>query len=335
MDSKENGGQARVLVTGSNGFIGRRLIEYLAQSGDYTIGSVRRSGGELAATADSSFATDIVASTDWDRHLTGVNAVIHLAARAHITMDDSEDPLAAFRAVNLYPTISLFEACQRAGVLRFVYVSSIGVNGMATSGKAFCEVDVPNPVEPYAISKWEAECALQQRAPNGVTDLVIVRPALVYGPYAKGNFFRLMRWIDSRWPIPLGSIVSLRSFVGLTNLCELLWLCAHRPAAAGEIFVAADKDSLPMVALVKEIANAMGRRSRLVSVPHSLLRIGGRLFRRTVEVERLIAELCVDASKARRMLGWSAGVSLANEIETMVNQYSRSGAGDFVKERRR
>ena len=248
-------------------------MTWLYAAGDAVIGTVRHAIPSSLEWTPLVAVGDLRSSWDWVKTVDGFNAVIHLAGRAHVMSDRAHSPMAEFRAVNVQPTIELFKACQRASVRRFVFVSSIGVNGTATQGKAFLESDEPQPVEPYAVSKWEAEQALQALVGQGCTELVVVRPTLVCGPHAKGNFLRLMNLVDIGWPLPFGSCTTARSFVGLTNLCDLLWRCVHNPLAAQQVFLAADSPPIATNELMSTLAEDMNRHTRLVRVPPKLLTI--------------------------------------------------------------
>jgi nucleoside-diphosphate-sugar epimerase len=291
----------RVLVTGANGFIGRALVERLSNS-NVDVLRAGRGGG-----------------VDPNQ---GVDAVIHLAARAHVTRETARDPLAVFRANNVQPTLKLFGECQKYGVRRFVFVSSIGVNGIATTDRPFRHDDVPHPTEPYAVSKWEAECGLKELSAGGVTELVIVRPTLVYGPHAKGNFLRLLRLVRSGLPLPFGSITAPRSILSLTRLCNLLQLCIERVEAAGQVFLAADRETVSTRDLVVAMAELMKRPSRLISVPPALLSALGGIAGFGSEVKRLTSSLVVDASRTRGLLGWDPESNSNSDMQTMIDTFT-------------
>jgi len=258
---------------------------------------------------------------DWYAMLTNVHAVIHLAARAHVIAERASDPLDAFRKTNVEPTLNLFRACQTVGVKRFVFVSTIGVNGVATQDRPFQDGDVPNPTEPYAISKWEAEQTLNALASRGATELVVVRPTLIYGPWAKGNFLRLMRLVNSGWPLPLGAVTATRSILSLTNLCDLLTRCTHHRAAAGQIFLAADRKPISTRDLIIAIADLMKRRARLVRIAARILTRIGHLSGFGAEIDRLTASLEVDSSRARKLLDWNGDANFERDMKRMVDEF--------------
>jgi nucleoside-diphosphate-sugar epimerase len=316
----------RVLVTGAEGFVGRSLTANLQLQGASVIGAIRSEDTAESLAVETAVTGDIRFDPNWDVPLKGVDCVVHLAARAHVTRDRASNPIAEFRAVNVTPAVGLFRACQRAGLERFIFVSSIGVNGAFTRGRPFLESDVPNPVEPYAISKWEAEQELLKAVIDGSTKLVIIRPTLIYGRGAKGNFLRLMRLIDSGWPLPFAAITAKRSFLGLSNFCDLLRRCLEAPLKAQQLFVAADPSPVSTPDLIRRIADAMMTQPKMVAVPPAVLKIAGSLLGRRSEIERLVGPLEVDASKARTTLNWQPNADCALDVEAMVEAYVRAKA---------
>jgi nucleoside-diphosphate-sugar epimerase len=260
-------------------------------------------------------------SAAWLQRLRGADAIIHLAGRAHITNDRVSDPLRAFREVNVEGTRCIASAAVANGVRRFVFVSSIGVHGTQTFGSCITENSPILPHEPYARSKWEAEELLRQIGSESAMEWVVVRPALVYGPHAKGNFLRLMRLVGSGLPLPLAGIRNRRSFIGVANLCDLLYACTRVPAAAGRAFVAADGQDLSTPALLALIARSMRRPSRLVYCPPALLRLLMSMAGKRTEYQRLVGDLCVDASTAREVLGWVPRQQAEAGIAEMVRAY--------------
>jgi nucleoside-diphosphate-sugar epimerase len=291
------------------------------EAGASVLAAVRQQSAHRPEGVETVCIGDLREWWGWHATLTNVDAVIHLAARAHVIAEKASDPLAAFREANVKPTANLFKACQAVGVKRFVFVSTIGVNGVATEEKPFQEGDAPNPTEPYAISKWEAEQELSALASRGATELVIVRPALVYGPGAKGNFLRLMRLVNSGWPLPLGAVTATRSILSVTNLCDLLGRCAHHTAAAGQVFVAADREPILTRDLMVTIALLMKRRARLVRIaPRLLVRIG-HLSGFGAAIDRLTASLEVDSSRARKLLDWNGDGNMERDMRRMVGDF--------------
>lgn len=299
----------RIFVTGVDGFIGARIAPALVAAGHCVRGVTRRDTG------------DIGPETDWTDLVRGSDAVIHLANRAHVTNESHANPLEEFRRVNTLGSLRLAEAARAEGVRRFVFVSSIGVNGIRTSGTPFTEDDPPHPVEPYSISKLEAEQGLQRLASRSGLELVVVRPPLVYGPRVKGNFHRLLRLVERGVPLPLGSVRNLRSFIGADDLAELIRICTEHRAAVGELFLAADGQDVSTALLLDSIAQAMRRRSRVFRFPVSLIRIAAKLVGHERELDRLTDSLQVDAGKAARLLGWRPAKPFAAGIQEMVDSY--------------
>lgn len=262
---------------------------------------------------------DIGPATDWTTVLNGVDCVVHLAARAHVMDDSAPEPLAAYREVNVAGTRRLAEQAAAAGVRRLVMVSSIKVNGERTApGAPFLFSDPPAPEDAYGLSKWEAEQALWLVAAETGLEVVVVRPPLVYGPGARGNFQRLLRWVARGLPLPLGAVENRRSLVALDNLVDLLRVCIDHPAATGQTFLVSDGEDLSTPELIRRLAAAMGRKPRLLPVPPALLRLGGWLLGRSGEVARLLGSLQVDIAHTREILGWTPPISVQEGLRRTV-----------------
>jgi len=293
-----------VAVTGANGFVGRALIPALAERGCKPLGLVRS-----GPVANSIAIGDICSKTEWSDALVGVDSVIHCAARVHVMKDHAANPLAEFRRVNTEGTKRLAQQAVQAGVRRLVYVSTIKVNGESThypaaSPHKFTAFDTPSPTDPYAVSKYEAETHLHEISARSGLEVVVVRPPLVYGPGVGGNFRSLVDAIRQGRPLPLGRVNNRRSLLGLSNLVDLLAVCATHPDAVGQTFLASDDDDLSTPELVRRIARALERKARLLSVPIALLRLAGRLTGQNDKIERLIGSLQVDISHTCNRLQW-------------------------------
>ena len=312
-----------IVVTGGNGFVGRRLCAELATRGRPVRAAVR----ERREPDTQAFPVgDIHADTDWEAALAGAEAVIHCAARVHVMQESAADPLKAFRAVNVEGTRRLAEVAAEVGVRRLVFLSSIKVNGEATApGAPFRASDSPRPSDAYAVSKWEAEQALHEIAARTGLEVVLVRPPLVYGPGVRANFERLMRLVARGAPIPLGSVDNRRSMVALDNLVDLLIRCVDHPAAAGQTFLVSDRRDLSTPEWIRMLAAAMGRPARLLPIPPALLRLGGRLAGRRAEVERLIGSLQLDIEPTCETLEWSPPVSVEEGLSRTVAGFRAAG----------
>ena len=311
-----------VLVTGADGFVGRALCDFLRSVGHDVVGVCRS-----AAANRIQAIGDIGHYDQWQTLLPGIDVVVHLAGRAHVLQESADDPLEEFRRINVLATDRLARAAVGAGVRRLVFVSSIGVNGVMTRDRPFTENDPPDPAEPYAISKYEAEQRLREIEYSSDLELVIIRPPLIYGPRVKGNFLRLLAVIRSGIPLPFGAVRNLRSYLGLQNFCELLVLCSIHPDAAGELLMAADGTDVSTPELLAMISDAMDRRLRIPSVPLGSLRVLAMLAGRRAELERLTNSLQVDASRARSILNWTPGTPLQKGIGAMMDWYQREGCG--------
>lgn len=311
----------KVLVTGANGFIGRALCAHLQQGGYQVVAAVRRPCGlvnELVVDEDDAA---------WAQALPGCDVVVHLAGRAHVMHEEAVDPLPAFRAANVDASVRLALLAVRAGVRRFVFMSSIKVNGERTSLDCpFTPNDMPMPEDAYGVSKWEAEQALQSIAQTSQMELVVIRPPLVYGPGVKGNFSRLIQWVRAGVPMPLGAVHNKRSMVALDNLVAFTALCANfadSPKAARQVFLVSDGDDVSTTELLHRVARAYECKARLLSVPAGFLTTAARLMGRSAFAERLLGSLTLDTSKAHELLGWQPSVSMGDQLKSMVNSKNK------------
>jgi len=295
----------KVLVTGANGFVGSAVLDRLRRDG-HAVRAAIRTATTLPPDVERT-AGDLHPVRNWSDSLHRVDVVIHLAARVHVMREAVAEPLDEYRRVNVDGTVNLASAAAAAGVRRFVYVSTLKVNGEA--GR-FTESNQPEPTDPYAQSKYEAEVALRRIGSERRLDVVIIRPPLVYGPGVQANFRVLMRAIARGVPLPLGAIRNQRSLVGIDNLVDFIMTCLAHPAAANETFLVADGEDLSTPDLVRRLARAMGRPSRLFPVNPSLLRLGASLCGRQDIVDRLVESLQADITKARTRLTWSPPVSV-------------------------
>jgi nucleoside-diphosphate-sugar epimerase len=293
-----------ILVTGASGFIGQRLTVQLANQGRSVIGVVR-SGSVYSPRYDTVSVKRIEAldeATEWSHCLRDVSSIVHCAAVAH------EHPGDVW-SVNVAGALNLARQAAKAGVQRFVFISSIGVNGNISTSP-FSEKDTPIPAGLYAQSKWEAEQRLWDIQRDSGMQVVILRPPLVYGPNAPGNFGSLVQRIDKSVPLPLGAINNKRSLIALDNLVDLIITCVDHPAAANQVFLASDGQDVSTTELLRGVGQAMGKPARLIPVPAGMLMFGSSLLGKKAAAQRLLGSLQVDISKARNVLGWEPPLSV-------------------------
>lgn len=310
----------KVSVTGASGFVGSRLCEAFASNGWQVRRALRQENG-----AGGIVVGELGPETNWCKAISDVDAIVHLAARVHVMHDHVVDPLAEFRRVNVEGTLSLARQALEKGVRRFVFVSSIKVNGESTlPGCPFKADDIANPIDPYGVSKYEAEQALLSLATESEMEVVIIRPPLVYGPGVKANFLGMMRWLDKGVPLPFGAIHNQRSLVALDNLVDLILLCTHHPAAANEVFLVSDGEDMSTTELLRRTAAALGRPARLVPVPQKLLEQGLKMVGKAELAQRLTANLQVDIRKTQSLLGWAPPVSVDDALRATATHFLKS-----------
>ena len=308
------------LVTGATGFVGQTLVRKLVSHEGHDVRcAIRKQRDGLEGTTHVHVVGEVDASTDWQRALVDVDCVVHLAARVHVMSGHCHDSLMEFRRVNTKGTLHLARQAASIGVRRFVYLSSIKVNGETTTlDRPFTPNDLAAPQDPYGISKHEAEVGLREIARTTGMPVVIIRPTLVYGKDAKGNFKSLMSLVARGIPIPLASIHNLRSFVGIGNLVDFIVTCLEHPSAANETFMVSDGEDLSTPDLIRRMARAMNRPARLLPVPVWALKAGALLLGKGDAVQRLCGNLQVDISKSRELLGWSPPISVDEGLRRAV-----------------
>lgn len=319
----------KILVTGASGFVGKAFCHEFADRinhpQSHQIFAAARSPSILADLPPSTRLIPITTLADLslaDSILNQIDCVVHLAARVHQMKDTAADPLAAFRAINTEATCDLARAAAQAGVKRFIYLSSIKVNGEQTApGKPFTPDDLPTPTDPYAISKYEAELGLQRLAAETGMEVVIIRPPLVYGPGVKANFLTLMRSLYKGIPLPLGGIQNRRSLVALPNLVDLIITCLRHPAAANQIFLVSDNEDLSTPELLRRLAVALGTSARLIPLPASWLWLLATMVGQRALAQRLCSSLQVDIHKTQARLGWVPPISVNDALKATAHHW--------------
>lgn len=316
-------GVQRLLVTGANGFIGKALcIE--AVNRRIAVRGITRAAYDFSSSGknidiENISLGDIDANTDWNSALLNCDAVIHLAARVHVMREGADDSLSEFRRVNTAATEHLARCAAASGVRRLVYVSSIGVNGLVTDGTSkFSEEDNTNPHNAYALSKWEAEQALQRVASETGLEVVVLRPPLVYGAGAPGNFAQMLRLVDLGVPLPLANIKNKRDLLYVGNLVDALITCATHPAAANNTYLVSDGEAVSTPEILRGLAKELGVSSRVLPFPIGLLKLISAMFGRADQVDRLVGSLQVDSTKIRHQLGWLPPFSLQQGFSKTV-----------------
>ena len=306
-----------VLVTGANGFVGAALCDYLAKKG-YTVSGSARNPEAVPPSARPRRVDDLGPDTDWMEALFYIDVVVHLAGRAHVMDEDPDDAAELFMSVNSEGALHLAEAAATSGVKRFIFVSTVKVNGERTHLRPFTEQDVAMPADPYAKSKWEAEQALWQVSRAFGMEMVVLRPPLVYGPNVKGNFRALLDLLQKRVPLPFGLIRNKRSMIHVTNLASAITLCIEHPAAVGETFLVRDNESLSTTELIRRIDRAAERMSLLLPVPVFLLRLFGLATGNSEKIARLTESLVIDDAHIRDRLDWRPDLSVNHGLEETV-----------------
>ena len=318
-----------ILITGATGFVGSRLVNFLsAQFPEMELRlAVRHRPDELQVpgvlpTASIEVVGDINPHTNWTNSLIGVDVVIHLAARVHVMNDVALDPLEEYRNANTLATIHLAEEAAKAGIKRFIYLSSIKVNGEETSpGKLYSEDSVPRPIDPYGVSKWEAELGLVKVCEQTGMQFVIIRPPLVYGPGVKANFQKLMELVTKGMPLPLGAVHNQRSMLALDNLVSFIAAVMTNPLAANQRFLLSDGEDISTSLLLKLIAKGMGKSIWLLPVPAFALRAAAQVLGASSAADRLLGSLQIDSSKARQLLQWQPPLSVEEGIAIAAKAY--------------
>lgn len=306
-----------IVITGANGFVGKRLCDALSALGCPLLGIVRTGAVNMAFPAMD--VGEINNDTDWSLALPGATTVVHLAARVHVMKERLANPLSAFFAVNVEGTLNLARQAAASGVKRFVYISSIKVNGERTQpGLPFTEMDEPKPTDDYALSKLEAERGLHKIALETDMDLVIVRPPLIYGPGVKANMAALVSAVQKGWPLPLGAIHNRRSLIAVDNLVDFVLICTTHSLAANQTFLVSDGHDLSTTELIQGISRAANMPDRLMPIPVGVLKFMGCMVGKCDVVGRLCDNLQIDSSKARTLLDWTPPISVKEGLRRVL-----------------
>ncbi len=313
----------QILLTGASGFVGRAVQARLLIDGEHALRvALRRQAHASPVVLESIAAPALCFDSDWSSAVDSIGAVIHCAARVHVMSDTASDPLVEFRKVNVEGSLNLARQAAAAGVKRFIFISSIKVNGEGTElGNPYKADDAPTPMDPYGISKMEAEQGLRALATATDMEVVIIRPVLVYGPGVKANFMNMMRWLHKGIPLPFGAIHNQRSLVALDNLVDLIVTCIDYPAAANQTFLVSDGEDLSTSELLRRMASALGKPARLLPVPSWLLEAGAKMLGKSALSQRLCGSLHVDISKTRELLNWTPPVSVDEALRKTADHF--------------
>lgn len=313
----------RVLLTGAGGFVGRAVQGRLLADATFLLRSVfRRLPADLPAALEVCVVPELSPYSEWGEALVGVDSVIHCAARVHVMNEQAVDPLADFRRVNVEGTLNFARQAAGAGVRRFIFISSIKVNGEGTlRGEPYDSEAMGDPVDPYGVSKMEAELGLRTISFETGMEVVIIRPVLVYGPGVKANFLSMIRWLHRGVPLPFGSIDNRRSLVALDNLVDLIVTCIDHPAAANQTFLVSDGEDLSTTELLRRMGMALGKPARLLPVPIWLIERGAVILGKQALAQRLCGSLQVDINKSRKLLGWVPPVSVDEALRRTAEHF--------------
>lgn len=315
-----------ILITGANGFVGQSLVNNLLSNKKYKVIAGVRKFPLKQLNCEYRIINNLEDKTISTNVFEDIDVVIHTAARVHVMDDKSADPLTEFRKVNVEGTLNLARQAIKGGVKRFIFISSIKVNGEGTKiGKPYTEDSKPNPIDPYGISKYEAEQGLLTLAETTSLEVVIIRPTLVYGENVKGNFHSLMKWTYKGVPLPIGGIKhNLRSLVSVDNLVDFIVTCIGHKDAKNEIFLISDDDDISTAGLLEEISKGLGVKNKAVNIPPKLINKAASAVGKSSVAQRLSGSLQVDISKAKTLLGWRPKYSTSESIRKTARSYKSS-----------
>ena len=309
-----------VLITGANGFIGNSIVMRLTTFGGYKVRvAIRKKSAAFPDSVEVFENLDISKKTDWTRALEKIDIVIHCAARVHVMKDISKDPILDFRKINTDGTLNLARQAELSGVKRFIFLSSLGVNGEKTINHPFRADDTPHPHSPYTQSKMEAEIGLMEMSKTNKMSVVIIRPPLVYGHNAPGNFGSLISIVKKQIPLPLGAVNNKRSFIFLDNLVDMIICCLSHPNAANQIFLVSDDADLSTTQLLKKIGKALGKTIFLLPIPVLILNVSAKCIGKAKVAQQLLGSLQVDMEKTKSLLGWTPPFSVDDALRKTAN----------------
>ena len=315
---------SKILLTGVTGFVGRALVNDMLRLELTVVAAVRSLSADLPGDVRQHVVGDFLLNTEWLSALNDIDVVIHTAARVHIMNDQVTDPLSEFRKVNVAGTLNLARQAAEAGVTRFIFISSIKVNGeMTNEGFPFRPDDNINVTDPYGLSKYEAEQGLLALAKNTSMEVVIIRPPLIYGPGVKANFLTMMGWVKKGVPLPFAAIHNKKSFIAIDNLVSFIIHCVDHPKAANEVFLISDGEDISTTELLQKVAKAFSKKAMLFPLPVRLMTFVAKLVGKEDVANRLFASLQVDSSKARDLLGWKPVITMDAELKKTTEAFLR------------
>ena len=310
-----------ILITGATGFIGNSLVVKLATFDEYKVRvAIRKKNENFPDSVEVLENLDISKKIDWSQALEKIDIIIHCAARVHVMKDLSKDPISDFRKVNTEGTLNLARQAELLGVKRFIFLSSLGVNGEKTITDPFKADDTPHPHSPYTQSKMEAEIGLMKMSKKKKMSVVIIRPPLVYGQNAPGNFGSLIRIVKKKIPLPLGAVKNKRSFVFLDNLVDMIICCLSHPNAVNQVFLVSDDEDLSTTQLLKKIGKALGTTIFLLPIPVLILNVFAKCIGKAKVAQQLLGSLQVDIEKTKSLLGWIPSFSVDDALGKTVNR---------------
>lgn len=312
-----------IAITGANGFLGKALVAATATNQEHVVAAlVRRQSAHQHPGAKYTVIGDISPITNWLPSLLNVDVVIHTAARVHIIQDSMLDPLNEYRQANVVSALNLAHQAAQSGIKRFIYISSIKANGEHTSaGSPFFADSTPNPIDPYGVSKLEAEIGLYAIGRKTGMEIVCIRPPLVYGPGVKGNFLKMLRYLSQGVPLPIGAITNLRSFVACDNLVDLIITCCDHAAAANQTFLVSDDEDVSTKELFGRLGAALNKPARILSFPPTFLWWGARITGKKNLAHRLFGNLQIDILKTKNLLDWSPPVSMDKGLKLTADWF--------------